>query len=139
MKYLFFLIPCVSLLYSAATKLLWPESVVRRDLREISEQGFRKHMLRSSWLTLIVGACLIISCSFIEVEAGVLWVVLGAILIITPFFFFLMKSADSAVEPMFARITETAVRKLVQEKRWQAFGSLAMFAAWIYSWRIILT
>ncbi len=138
MKYLVFLIPCASLIYSSATKLLWPERIVRHDLREISERGFRKHILRSSWSTLIIGTCLISSYGFIHVEVRALWVVLGAILIITPLFFFLRKSADSAVEPMFSSITEIAVSKMVQKKRCQALGSLAMLAAWIYSWRAIL-
>jgi hypothetical protein len=138
MKYLVFLIPCASLIYSSVTKLLWPERIVRRDLREISEQGLRKHILRSSWLTLVMGICLIISYGFIEIALRMLWVIMGASLVLTPLFFFLNKSADSDVEPILASITERAVNKLVQKKRWQALGSLAMLAAWIYSWRFIL-
>lgn len=139
MKYLIFLIPCVSLLYSSVTKLLWPESIVRHDLRKISEQGFRKHILKSSWLKLIVGTCLIISYFFIEIEVKLLWVVMGAILILTPLFFFLKKSADSDVGPMFASITEMVISKMVKKKRKQALVSIVILAAWIYSWRIVIT
>jgi len=139
MKYLIFLIPCATLLYSVLSKLLWPERIIKHDLDKISEQGVRKYILKSSWKTLIIGTCMIIAYFFIEIELKTLWIIMGAIIIFIPIFFFLKKSADTDVKSMFANISEITISKMIQKKRVQALGSLVILIAWIYSWRVVFT
>jgi hypothetical protein len=121
------------------SKLLWPERIIKHDLDKISEQGVRKYILKSSWKTLIIGTCMIIAYFFIEIELKTLWIIMGAIIIFIPIFFFLKKSADTDVKSMFANISEITISKMIQKKRVQALGSLVILIAWIYSWRVVFT
>jgi hypothetical protein len=133
MEYFIFAVPCVSLLYSALSKLIWPEEMVRRELRQVSEKGLRKHVLTSSWPAVITGACFLASYYFAEL--GVLWVIIGLISFITPLFILFRKSDESEVASMFSNIPEEAVDTMIRKRRTQAYGSIALLVVWIYSWR----
>ena len=133
MKYIIFLVPCVSLLYSALSKLLWPEKMVRRELKQVSEKGLRKHVLTSSWPAVITGACFLASYTFAEL--GVLWIIIGLISFITPLFVLFRKSDEAEVASMFSNIPDEAVDTMIRKRRTQAFGSIVLLMVWIYSWR----
>ena len=133
MEYFIFLVPCVSLLYSALSKLIWPEKMVRRELRQVSEKGLRKHVLTSSWAALMTGACFFASYYFADL--GIIWIIIGLISFITPLFVLFRKSDESDVASMFSNVTDEVVAAMIRKRRSQAFGSILLLIAWFYSWR----
>ena len=136
-EFLLFIVPCLTLLYTGLTKLIWPEHMVRRDLRRISEMGFRKHFLTSSWLALITSVCFFLAQEFIDLK--VLWILVGVIILVAPIFFYLRGSVGEYGESMFNNISDETVEKLIRKKRKQGVVSLAVLLMWLYSWRNLLT
>jgi hypothetical protein len=135
-EFLLFIVPCLTLLYTGLTKLIWPKQMVRRDLRRISEMGFRKHLLTSSWRSLITSFCFFWAHEFIELK--VLWISMGVIILIAPIFFYVRGSVGEYGESMFNNINDEKIGKLTHKKRKQAFVSLAVLVLWLYSWRNLL-
>jgi hypothetical protein len=136
-EFLLFVIPCLTLLYTGLTKLIWPEQMVRRDLRRISEMGLRKHFLASSWPALITSVCFFLAQEFIDLK--VLWISMGVIILIAPIFFYLKGSVGEYGESMFNNINDEKIEKLIRKKRKQGFVSLAVLVLWLFSWRNLLT
>jgi hypothetical protein len=136
-EFLLFIVPCLTLLYTGLTKLIWPERMVRRDLRRISEMGFRKHFLTSSWRALITSVCFFLAQEFIDLK--VLWISMGVIILLAPIFFYLRGSVGEYGESMFNNISDEKIGKLIRKKRKQALVSFAVLALWLYSWRNLLT
>jgi len=134
---LLFIVPCLTLLYTGLTKLIWPEQMVRRDLRRISEMGLRKHFLTSSWRAVITSFCFFLAPEFIDLE--ILWISMGVIILIAPIFFYFRGSVGEYGEAMFNNVSDETVEKLIRKKRRQAFISLAVLVLWVYSWRHLLT
>ena len=133
---LLFIIPCLTLLYTGLTKLIWPEHMVRRDVRRISEMGFRKHFLTSSWRALITSVCFFLAQEFIDLK--VLWISMAVIILIAPIFFYVKGSVGEYGEAMFNNINDEKTEKLIRKKRKQALVSLAVLLLWLYSWRNLL-
>jgi len=136
-EFVLFIVPCLTLLYTGLTKLIWPEYMVRRDLRRISEMGLRKHLLTSSWRALITSFCFFLAQGFIDLE--VLWISMGVIVLIAPIFFYVRGSVGEYAKSMFNNINDEKIEKLIRKKRKQALVSLAVLLLWVYSWRNLLT
>jgi hypothetical protein len=135
-EFLLFIVPCLTLLYTGLTKLIWPEQMVRRDLRRISEMGLRKHLLTSSWRSLITSVCFFLAQEFIDLKA--LWISMAVIILIAPIFFYLRGSVGEYRESMFNNINDEKIEKLIRKKRKQALVSFAVLLLWVYSWRNLL-
>jgi hypothetical protein len=136
-EFLLFIVPCLTLLYTGLTKLIWPEQMVRRDLRRISEMGFRKHFLASSWRAILTSVCFFLAHKFVDLK--VLWISMGVIIVIAPIFFYLRGSVGEYGESMFNNMNDEKIGKLIHKKRKQAFVSLAVLVLWVYSWRHLFT
>ena len=135
-EFLLFIVPCLTLLYTGLTKLIWAERMVRRDLRRISEMGFRKHFLTSSWPALITSFCFFLAHDFIDLKA--LWISMGVIILIAPIFFYVRGSVGEYAESMFNNINDEKIEKLIRKKHNQALVSIAVLVLWLYSWRNLL-
>jgi hypothetical protein len=134
---LLFIVPCLTLLYTGLTKLIWPEQMVRRDLRRISEMGLRKHFLTSSWRAVITSICFFLAHEFIDLKG--LWISMGVVILVAPIFFYLRGSVGEYGESMFNNMNDEKIGKVVHKKRKQGLVSLAVLLLWLYSWRNLLT
>jgi hypothetical protein len=136
-EFLLFVVPCLTLLYSGLTKLILAEWGVRRDVKRISEMGFRNYLIISSWRAVLTSVCFFLARGFVDLK--VLWISVGVILLIAPIFFTVRGSGGEYVESMFNPINEEQLERLIRKKRKQGLVSIALLLLWIYSWRNLLT
>ena len=125
------------MLYAIAINLVWPEQTLRKYFNEISKHGFGKNELRSSLPKIIIGLCFIFS--YPHADFPIFWVVLGFVALLVPVFFFFKKAADQDVETMFKNVTEEIIQNGIKKRRVQSLYKTAMFVAWLFSWRQIVT
>jgi hypothetical protein len=125
------------LLFGIAKNLVCPEKTLRKYFKDISDYGFRKNELRSSWPNTIVGLCFIFSYPYIQFR--IIWFILGALALFIPIFFIIKRSVDQDVESMLKNVNEEAIQRGIKKRRIQSFYKIAMLVAWLFSWNQIIT
>ena len=130
-KFIFFALPLVLMVFSIARKLFWTEDTTRREFEGILKFGTRKHVLRSSWPSVLIAVCFFGSRPYVFFPT--FWSILGGLSLVIPAIFFVFSSADEFVQE-YRHPSEETIQNGIKKKKHQGMLSIALLVVWIYAW-----
>lgn len=131
LKFIFFAIPFVLMVFSIARKLLWAEYTTRREFEGIFQYGTRKHVLRSSWPSVLIAVCFFGSRPYVLLP--LFWSILGGLSLVIPAIFLVFSSADEFAQE-YQRPSEEIIQSGIKKKKHQGLLSILLLLAWAYAW-----
>ena len=130
-KPVFFAVPLVLMVFSIARKLFWTEITTRREFEGILKYGTRKHVLRSSWPSVLIAVCFFGSRPYVIFP--LFWSILGGLSLVIPAIFFVFYSADEFAQE-YQRPSEATIQNGIKKKKHQGILSVVLLVAWVYAW-----